>query len=438
MARKRSLRSNGHQPVSPEFRKPAGPVRRRRIVYIAGYDPRPPEGTTYDLLKRELARYCEARPIRFDLSSVTHAPDGETASWTLALEAEGWRCEAEYLFLRWDDIVAKDFARGFPERVLRCIPALIDYFASGLYSRMRRAFHRAVLLWLYPFVAIAGIFLLAITAGLWVAEQFSGAFGKGVAAMAVFFAIAAAGAWLTRHTFIQHLADLWCFLRDFGIGRRPDMEARCERFADYVLDAVRRDDVDETILVGHSYGTMMIIEAVARALDRDEAAFSSGAPVSVLTLGSCINTSTLHPRSGARKAAVRRVAETKRVLWAEIQGRQDMINYYRDDPGVAAGLPDDDDRANPVVRTFSLREVLAKTTYNRFSMNYFRMHFQTICANDESHPWDYFLAVAGPDPLADRLSLAYWAERRKNADYFLRQSVPVLAAFPNLPQTPSI
>ncbi|MEZ5877414.1 MAG: hypothetical protein R3D43_06415 [Tepidamorphaceae bacterium] len=437
MARNRSLRRKGRQPVSPGFRKPPGPVRRRRIVYIAGYDPRPPEGATYSLLKREVERYCENRPVSFDLSPVAHAPDGETASWTLALEAEGWRCEAEYLFLRWDDIVARDFARWFPERVLRSFVTLLDYLLSGTLFAMGKAFHRTAILWLYPFIAIAGILALAVLAGLWAADAFSGAAMGTAAGIAVFVVVAAIGAWFTRFTFIQHLADLWCFLRDFAIGKRPDMEARCERFADYVLDAVRRDDVDETILVGHSYGTMMVVEATARALARDADAFSSGSPVSVLTLGSCINTSSLHPRAQARKASVSRVAGLEHVMWAEIQGRQDMINYFQDDPAVAAGLPEDDTRANPVVRTFSLRDVLSGSTYNRFSLNYFRMHFQTICANDVSHPWDYFLAVAGPDPLAGRLSLDYWRERERNSKNFLRQSVPVLAAFPDLPRTPS-
>ncbi|MCC0017259.1 MAG: hypothetical protein H6878_13415 [Rhodobiaceae bacterium] len=433
MSSKRSPRRVGHQLVSHDIRVAHGPVRRRRIVYIAGYDPRPPEGAKYDLLKREAARYCKDRPVDFTISDVEHAPDAMSACWTLSLAGEGWRSEAEYLFLRWDDIVARDFARSFPERLLRSLVTLADYLASGTVWRMGRIFHRTLMLWPYPFVALAAIVAAAIAGGFGAGSLLSG-FGAGTwlslaGGVLAAGAIACAGALLTRRTFIQHLADLWCFCRDFAISRRPDMEERCDLFADRILEAVRRDDVDETLLIGHSYGCMMIVEAVARALDRDEQAFETGAPVGVITLGSCIDTSTLHPRAHARKGAVRRVAQSDKLLWAEIQGRQDMINFYLDDPGVAAGLPDDSQRPNPVVRVLTLLEVLGTANYRRFQMNYFRLHYQTICANDRSHPWDYLLTVAGPDSLAERIAFWHWQLRWRDSEYYASVPVPVLSAF---------
>lgn len=317
-----------------------------------------------------------------------------------------------------------------------------DYLTSGALAAMYRTFHRTLILWLYPFVALAAIVAVAVAAGLGAAGVASAYWpGHGavrvLAGLAAFAAVCAGGAWLTRLTFIQHLADLWTFCGEFARAARPEMEQRCDFFADQVLEAVRRDDVDETLLIGHSYGAMMIVEAAARALERDPQAFSEGAPVALLTLGSCLNTSTLHPRAELRRASVRRVAEQTRFLWVDIQGRQDMINYYHDDPGVAAGLADDDERANPVVRRLSLRDMLEARTYARFSMNYFRMHFQTICANDTPHPWDYFLTVAGPDPLADRVSRSYWMKRWDGTDRFVKSGVPVVSAFPDIEKTPS-
>ncbi|MFN0262695.1 hypothetical protein ACKTEK_02340 [Tepidamorphus sp. 3E244] len=442
MGNARSLRTSGEQPIDPGIRRHRGPVARRRVVYCCGYDPRPPEGAVYGLLEREAERYCKERPLSFELSPLVHAADGETSSWTLTLEGElngeAWRTQADYIQLRWDDIVAEDFARWFPERAARSFATFFDYLFSGAMLAMARTFHRTLILWLYPVFAIAGIILLA-GFGAWSAWELLplSAPLRIVAALACFLAVIAGGAWFTRFTFIQHLADLWTFCRDFAVGKRPDMEARCEAFAGYVLDAVRKDDVDETLLIGHSYGTMMIVEATARALKRDAEAFRKGAPITLITLGSCLNTSTLHPAAEARREAVRIIAENRDLLWIEIQGRQDMINYFEDDPGVAAGLADDDARANPVVRWLSLRDTLAADTYARFSMNYFRMHFQTIFANDQPHPWDYFLTVAGPDPVAERVKRNFWEYRWEETDIFMRQSVPLVLAFPDLPETPS-
>ncbi len=423
MARNRSNRQLGQQAIGTAIRVNKAPVRRRRVVYIAGYDPRPPEGAKYDLLKREAERFCAREGLACEITAPVHAEDGATASWTLSLSGPDWRTQAEYLFLRWDDIVAADFQHGFFSRLARAAVIFFDYLATGTIARMGKTFHRTLFLWLYPFLATGGMVIASVVAGLWVMRLTGGPW-SWLAGCAATAAVLAAGAWLSRRTFIQHLLDLWRFCRDFGIGARPDMEARCERFADKILEAVRRGDVEETLLVGHSYGAMMILEATARALARDEGAFAAGAPVTLITLGSCVNTSTLHPRAEARRETVRRIARSDSLLWVDVQGRQDMINYYQDDAAVAAGLLADDARTNPVVRRLSLSQLLGDKLYNRFRLNYFRLHYQTICANVRPHPWEYVLVVAGPQPLADRLDLRHWQAVGADPDRYAGAHLP--------------
>lgn len=442
MAGKRSKRRAGQMHVPSGVRANRKPVTKRRIVYIAGYDPRAPEEAKYDLLKREFDRYCDGKALEHDVSDIAHSADGETASWHVRLSGEGWSAESEYLFLRWDDIVARDFARSFPHRVLRALVVLLDYLLTGTLWRMARAFHRTPILWLYPFVALAAIFALAALAWQFIVSYdrvlgavpppYEHAIGAGAALL-----IVTIGAWLTRRTFIQHLTDLWCFCRDYARGTRPDMDARCARFADHVLEAVRRDDVDETLLIGHSYGAMMMVEAVAHALARDEAAFDRGAPVVLVTLGSCINTSTLRPGSTLRRDSVKRVAQSKALLWTEIQSRQDLINFYQDDAGKAAGLAEDSKRPNPIVRLVSITDMLSPPNYRRFRFNYFRIHYQTICANDYPHPWDYILVAAGPDAFAVRMSLPHWDIFGEERERYGIVEIPILAAFSNQPAAPS-
>ena len=49
--------------------------------------------------------------------------------------------------------------------------------------------------------------------------------------------------------------------------------------------------------------------------------------------------------------------------------------------------------------------MLSDRVYRRLRFRYFRMHYQFVMGNELRAPYDYFLLVCGPAPLAD------WAKR---------------------------
>ena len=53
-------------------------------------------------------------------------------------------------------------------------------------------------------------------------------------------------------------------------GRRPDVEARVDRFAEALVARCRDAAVDEIVVLGHSMGSTLAVEVVARALDGAE------------------------------------------------------------------------------------------------------------------------------------------------------------------------
>jgi len=69
------------------------------------------------------------------------------------------------------------------------------------------------------------------------------------------------------------------------VRRRPDVEARVDRFAEALVARSRDAAVDEIVVVGHSMGSTLAVEVVARALEIDP---NLGAPwpaVCLLTVG---------------------------------------------------------------------------------------------------------------------------------------------------------
>jgi hypothetical protein len=46
------------------------------------------------------------------------------------------------------------------------------------------------------------------------------------------------------------------------------------------------------------------------------------------------------------------------------------------------------------------RDMLSPELYRRIRLNFFRLHYQFIMANDQRGPYDYFMLVCGPLPVA--------------------------------------
>ena len=59
--------------------------------------------------------------------------------------------------------------------------------------------------------------------------------------------------------------DDWIFSWDYLHGRRFDVEARLNQFAQELVDAARDRSCDEIVVVGHSLGATLAVNVVARA-----------------------------------------------------------------------------------------------------------------------------------------------------------------------------
>jgi hypothetical protein len=199
---------------------------------------------------------------------------------------------------------------------------------------------------------------------------------------------------------MHHLFVDWIFSWEFVRGRRPDMEARLDRFADKLVARAREAQAEEIVIVGHCLGAGLVVDVVSRALARDPGLGRHGPQVCVLTVGATIPKFSLHPAGRRFQLAAEKVAEEPSILWAEYHTRDDAISFYGVDPVTIERIKERTDR-KPFVHRAQIHDLLGPETCKRIRVNWLRLHVQVIMANEKRAAYDYFMTVCGPVPFGE-------------------------------------
>jgi pimeloyl-ACP methyl ester carboxylesterase len=194
--------------------------------------------------------------------------------------------------------------------------------------------------------------------------------------------------------------DDWIFSWEYLHGRRLDVDARLDRFADVLVTQARDGSLDEIVIVGHSLGATLAIEVVARALARDPNLGCHGPAICVLTVGSTIPKFSLHPAGERFRQCTARLVSEPSIAWAEYHARADAISFYKFHPVTLSRFYGDQRTGKPVCRRVRLHLMLKLKTYWRFRLRFMRLHYQFVMANERRTVYDYFMMVCGPVPFA--------------------------------------
>ncbi|MGZ3289385.1 MAG: hypothetical protein ACXU87_15235, partial [Xanthobacteraceae bacterium] len=139
---------------------------------------------------------------------------------------------------------------------------------------------------------------------------------------------------------------------------------------------------------------------IVRALELDPDIGRKGPPLVLVTLGSIAPGAALHPKAVRLRAVFARLAVEPSVLWIDSQSRADVLNFWNFDPVEGIGARVDGRRCNPLIWKVRFGDMLSRQFYWRIRFNFFRLHYQFIMASDRRAPYDYFLLVCGPVPVA--------------------------------------
>jgi pimeloyl-ACP methyl ester carboxylesterase len=370
-------------------------IRRRHVYHLAGYDPIDPASQQRRFV-RQLAILKRTWNVDATVSALER--DHARAWWRVNAHAANWQVEAVHELMGWDDIIRADLAGALPARLVNAARAYLDFIVTGTMFRYIMANQRYAGFFLFPLFQLA---LFAAVAGFvaWFALEWLGLTGSGAAtigaviALAVFIALLH---WPGRRWGVQHALDDWIFSWQVIHGRRADVDARIDQFAEALVARSREGALDEIIVVGHSMGASLVLDVVARALARDPQLGRHGPDICVLTVGSTIPKFTLHPAGERFRRCAARIAEEPSIAWVEYQVRSDAISFYKFDPLTLRHIDGDRFDKKPVIRRVQLHQMLERESRLRHRHRVMRVHYQVVMANEQRATYDYLLMVCSP------------------------------------------
>ena len=383
-------------------------VQHRHIIYVQGYDPRG-LAQYYRMFRTELRKFGRLYQLAATISRPQVASDGETASWTIETKAGGWQTRTRYDFLRFEDLIQRDLASPIWHTVLHAMWIYWRLVFGGTIARFWKAHWRFATFISYPH-------FLLFNEAIWSLGLAYG-FAKGLEALGVpnLFSIAAAAAlfvaalgtmlkYTENRTYLLYLLSDTIWTWEFSHRQRPEWDARIDRFAQYLAKVARASDAEEIVIVGHSSGSFLGTEILARALKLDPALGRHGPRIVLLTIGGNFPIVGFHAASQDFRDHLRLLAVEPSIDWIDCQSRKDVMNFYPFDPIAGHGIDVGASRRNPTIVPVRFREIIKPEHYNLFRWKFFRVHFQFVMANERPHAYDFFMIVCGPIPLSERMA----------------------------------
>lgn len=384
-------------------------IKKRLVFYCHGYDP--DADTRYRrLFVTAFSQLSRRFGVERRIGPLVHDAEVPAARWAVTAGSRGWRTETIYEVLRWDDLVKRDFDRGWLRRMPLLAAAMGEALRSAVVQRLFRVNWQFALFVIYPWAALVAVIGGGFTLGYGAASLLTLAVPLpeiarlGLAAAVALGVLQAAGPRI-RKAYVYHLLDGWVFSWQQASGRHPAIETRVERFARHVAAAVGDSDADEVLIVGHSTGTTIAVELAARVLALAPELGRTGPPLCLLTIGSCLPIVGFVRTAERLRRDIARLATSDRLLWVEYQAPQDALNAFGFEPVRDLRLDLGAARQrNPRIRSARFKETLLPTTYRKIRWNFFRVHFHFLMANEVPGEYDFLMIACGPVALADRIA----------------------------------
>src|SRR5215203_4066145 len=381
------MRRGGHRGAGISAQLVGVPLITKRLVFqVGGYDPMSPEAA-YRRFNRELRRFETTWGVTARTTEAEVTPD--EVRWRVVTRGPDWAVETVYHLVRWDDVIESDWKRSDWQRIPSGLLAFADFLWNGAFVGYLRSNWRYAGFFLYPYVLLAAMVIVALVGGIAASDLSSSILVGAALAAALFVGLLQ---WPGRRLFVQHLLDDWIFARRYIHGQDAVLGPRLDRVAKRLCEAARASEADEVLVLGHSLGAVLAIDLLDRALRLEPRVGQDRSAVAFISVGSSIPKIGLHRAAARFRAAVERVANARAIFWGEYQTLTDVMSFYKIDPVTDMGLKG----RSPLTRRVRVKSMLDPAAYRRIKRNLFRVHCQFVSANDRRAAYDYFMLLCGP------------------------------------------
>ena len=376
------------------------PVTKRAVFFIGGYDPKSPEAF-FDRQERETGRFEKLWSVTVEEQSRETLHDDITrATYRAEDKDKNWSVQTDFNFLTLDDVVLSDFQDSFFKRLKRYTATFFNYVGSGTAHLFIRHAWRFAIYFFYP----AFMLILALAISLFVGSLIGSLnlpLSNWVGLLAFVGCLAFLIRWGGKRYHVLHLMDLWSFSNNFLKGRQSAMNAKLDRFASEIVNSAKTATYDEIILIGHSTGGALILDAAGRAFEKDAEFAEGSTQINVLTVGSTALKIGLHPAADWYRERLTSLFSKASVQWIEYQCLSDVINFFKTNPAKLMGF--DNKLRKPILtRKIKLKSMIAEPAYTKNRRRFFRIHYQFVFGNTLKYHYDYPAICYGPATLIDR------------------------------------
>ena len=398
-------------------------VKIRRVFYIPGYDPYPPQRYR-KLYEMEGPKQAAISGYRLTVKTVKGRPD----AWEAAAEIDGEESRAGIEVLEWSDIVRETMEASVAASYLQLLQVAWTYLSRGTLRRLAWLRKGPIIAGFYPVMMLLAQLFAAMALGLVAAATVTSALVFALDWIAGFWGGAASGsaAWKVVDTALGWgvfagvvvVALRWAKARDgklcayylmhdlaFSVSRSgayPEvLEARMEDFRRRIAAALA-GPADEVLVVGHSSGAQLAVSVVAGLL-RDGMMPANGPVLSLLTLGQAIPMVSFLPNADALRRDLHELSCEDRITWVDISAPGDGCSFALCDPVAVTGVAPEN-RRWPLVLSAAYSQTLSEETRRALKWRFFRLHYQYLCAFDRPGAYDYFKITAGPVTLGRRFA----------------------------------
>lgn len=383
-------------------------VRTRHVIYVQGYDPRG-LAQYYRMFRTELRKFEKLYKLTAKIGRPENITESEIASWTIETKADDWQTRTTYDFLRFEDFIQRDLGLPIWHIVSYTIWIYFRLILNGTVFRFMKANWRFLTFITWPHI----IFWLEVACVTFAASLIRR--GLDAAAVPSPFDIVAAAIFFfgvlwtvlkytEKRTYVLYLMCDTIWTWEFSHRERPEWDQRLDRFAQHLCDVASAGDADEIVLVGHSSGSFLGTEILARALKLDPSLGKHGPRVALLTLGGNYPIVGFHKAASDFRAHLHELAVEPSIDWIDCQARKDVMNFFDLDPIASHGIDVGSARRNPTIVPIRFREMILPENYNWFRWQFFRVHFQFVMANEVPHAYEFFMIVCGAVPLRERFA----------------------------------
>jgi hypothetical protein len=396
---------------------PAPPqtVRRRKVFYIPGYDPFPARRYR-ELYRTEGAKQAEISGYGLHVEATTgDGPYGWHASGLI----DDTRVTADFEVLLWSDIVRDSMSNSIPSTYWQLIRTSWIYIASGTLRRLAVLPKGPLAAALYPIgVLILQLLTAVLAAHLvgWALSTLFGAatlwaigpgavlnWGTSLLYWTPFFAIIVLVLrWFKsqdRRIYAYYLMHDYAFSASQNGATPPALQTRMDEFRGTIATSLLQD-YDEVLVVGHSSGAHLAVSILADIL-RDNPNRPASPALSFLSIGHVIPMVSFLPDAWALRRDLQFLSELDEIVWVDVTAQGDGCCFPLCDPVGVSGVSTAD-KQWPLVFSAQFSRTMAPERWTAQRRQYFKLHFQYLCAFENPLDYDYFQITAGPLTLGKR------------------------------------